>query len=89
MRYKSLVGVLSGFFLITGCTAMNPQGAARQQAESYYGRSYDQLSTQEKMRLENHLARQNNTAWHTTAHVASGVGRLLQGVGVLILGAKR
>lgn len=67
---------------------MNPQGAARQNAETYYGRPYEQLSTHEKMQLENHLAHQSNTAWNTNAHVASGVGRLLQGVGVLIFSAR-
>ena len=77
-----------GLVFTAGCTAMDPQGAARQQAETYYGQPYDQLSAQEKMHLEDHLARQSNAAWHTTADVASGVGRLLQGVGVLILSAK-
>jgi len=47
------------------------------------------VSAQEKMRLENHLAKQSNAAWRTTAQVASGIGRLLQGAGVLVLGAKR
>jgi len=41
------------------------------------------------MRLENHLARQSNTSWRTTAQVASGFGRLLQGAGILVLGAQR
>ncbi len=82
-----LGGLLAGLIL-AGCTAMDPQGAARQQAQTYYSYSYDQLSGQEKMRLENHLARQSNEAWRTTAHVASGVGRLLQGVGVLVIGTK-
>jgi hypothetical protein len=40
------------------------------------------------MRLEDHLARQSNTAWGTNAHVVSGLGRLLQGVGVLVLSAR-
>ncbi len=83
-----ILGVLVAGLFIAGCTAMDPQGAARQQAETYYGRSYDQLSSQEKLRLENHLARQSNQAWHTTAHVASGLGRLLQGVGVLVFSVK-
>ena len=87
MSYKILGAVGIGL-IVTGCAAMDPQGAARQQAETYYGRSYDQLSGPEKMRLENHLARQSNQAWNTTAHAASGVGRLLQGVGVLVLGVK-
>ena len=87
MSYNILGALIAGL-VITGCTAMDPQGAARQQAETYYGRSYDQLSGQEKTQLENHLARQDNQAWHTTAHVASGIGRLLQGVGVLVLSVK-
>ena len=78
-----------GLVVVTGCTAMDPQGAARQQAETYYSRPYDQLSTQEKIHLENHLAGQSNAAWRTNARVASGVGRFLQGVGVLIFSAKR
>jgi hypothetical protein len=68
---------------------MNPQSAARQQAETYYGRSYDQLSPDEKMRLEEHLARQSNTSWRTNAQTASGLGRFLQGVGILVLSARR
>ena len=87
MSYKILGAVGIGL-IFAGCTAMDPQGAARQQAETYYGRSYDQLSGPEKMQLENHLARQSNQAWNTTAHTASGLGRLLQGVGVLVLSAK-
>jgi hypothetical protein len=83
-----ILGALVAGILFAGCTAMDPQGAARQQAEIYYGRSYDQLSGPEKIRLENHLARQSNQAWRTTAQVSSGVGRLLQGVGVLVLGIK-
>ena len=86
MGRKMLVGFLAGF-LFAGCAAMNPQGAARQQAQTYHGRSYDQLNGQEKMRLENHLAGQSNQGWRTMAHVTSGVGRLLQGVGVLVIGA--
>ncbi len=87
MGRKMLVGFLAGL-LLAGCAAMNPQGAARQQAATYHGRSYGQLDGQEKMRLENHLARQSNEGWRTMAHLASGAGRLLQGVGVLIIGAK-
>ena len=83
-----ILGVVSIGLILTGCTAMDPQGAARQQAETYYGRSYNQLSAREKMVLEDHLARQSNQAWNTTAHTASGVGRLLQGVGVLVFSAK-
>jgi hypothetical protein len=87
MFYK-ILGAASIGLIVAGCTAMDPQGAARQQSETYYGRPYDQLSGREKMELENHLARQSNQAWNTTAHVTSGVGRLLQGVGVLVLSAK-
>ena len=89
MPRRRLSILFVGLIAMAGCTAMDPQGAARQQAEAYYGRSYDQLSPQEKMRLENHLARQSNTAWRTNAQVASGFGRLLQGAGILVLGAKR
>lgn len=89
MSVRWIGALLAGAMLWTGCTAMNPQSAARQQAETYYGRSYDQLSPNEKMRLENHLARQSNSSWRTNAQAASGLGRLLQGVGILVLGAKR
>jgi hypothetical protein len=88
MNLQWISGIAAGAMLCVGCTAMNPQSAARQQAETYYGRSYDQLSPDEKMRLEDHLARQSNTAWGTNAHVVSGLGRLLQGVGVLVLSAR-
>jgi hypothetical protein len=74
--------------LFTGCAAMNPQGAARQQSETYYGRPYEQLSPEEKMRLEDHLAKQSNTSWRTNGQVAAGLGRLLQGVGVLVLSTR-
>lgn len=89
MRNKQLRMMVVGCVLVAGCAAMDPQGAARQQAETYYGRPYEQMSAREKMQLENHLARQSNDAWRTTAQVAAGVGRLLQGAGVLVLGAKR
>ena len=88
MKRKSMVGVIVAMSLTVGCTAMNPQQVARQQAEAYYNRPYEQLTADEKIRLEDHLARQSNTAWQTNAQVASGVGRLLQGVGVLILSAR-
>jgi hypothetical protein len=84
MQKKLLAVFILGMLFTTGCTTSNAQGVARQQAQTYYGRPYEQLSPQEKMRLENHLARQDTAAWNTGAHVASGVGRLLQGVGVLI-----
>ncbi|HKA53996.1 MAG TPA: hypothetical protein VKJ47_10080 [Candidatus Binatia bacterium] len=87
MSYK-IPALMSLGLVMASCTAMDPQTAARQQAETYYGRPYYQLSGQEKMALEDHLARQSNQAWHTTAHLASGVGRLLQGAGILVLSAK-
>jgi len=77
-----------GSLLTSSCTAMNAQSVARQQAQTYYGRPYEQLSAQEKMHLEDHLSRQDTNAWNTGAHVASGAGRLLQGVGVLIFSLK-
>ena len=88
MKKRNMAGLAVAVLFAAGCTAMNPQQAARQQAESYYNRPYEQLTTEEKMRLENHLARQDNTAWRTSAQVANGVGRLLQGVGVLIFSAR-
>jgi len=84
MQKILLTVLVFGILSTTGCTAANSQNVARQQASTYYGRSYEQLTPQEKMRLENHLSRQDAVAWNTGAHVASGVGRLLQGVGVLI-----
>ncbi len=89
MRLRGVSAWVVGVTVLAGCTAMDPQTAARQQAETYYGRSYEQLSPPEKMRLEDHLAQQSNASWRTTAHMASGFGRLLQGAGILVLGAKR
>ena len=89
MRLRGVSALVVGVTVVAGCTAMDPQTVARQQAETYYGRPYERLSAQEKMRLENHLARQSNTSWRTTAQVASGFGRLLQGAGILVLGAQR
>ena len=87
--HKSLLGTVTLVLLcLNGCTATNAQSVARQQAPTYYGRSYEQLSAREKMHLENHLAKQDTAAWNTGSHVASGVGRLLQGVGVLILSVR-
>ena len=88
MQRKLLAAFIFSVLFTTGCTASNAQSVARQQAPTYYGRPYEQLSPQEKMRLENHLARQDAAVWNTGAHVASGVGRLLQGVGVLILSVR-
>ena len=86
---RTLLGILVvGSLMTSSCTAMNAQSVARQQAQTYYGRPYEQLSAQEKMRLEDHLSRQDTATWNTGAHVASGLGRLLQGVGVLVLSVK-
>ena len=89
MRWRWLGVVMIGVLFSAGCAAHDPHSVAREQAQTYYGRPYEQLSPEEKMRLENHVAKQSNTAWRTDAQVASGLGRLLQGVGVLILGAAR
>ncbi len=88
MQRKLFIVFIFGVLSTTGCTASNAQSVARQQAPTYYGRPYEQLSPPEKMHLENHLARQDATAWNSGAHVASGVGRLLQGVGVLIFSVR-
>jgi hypothetical protein len=88
MKTIGMVRMIVALSFTAGCAAMNPQQVARQQAETYYNRPYEQLTAEEKMRLENHVARQNNTAWRTNAQVANGFGRLLQGVGVLILSAR-
>ena len=68
-----------------GCTAYDPQGAAQQYAPSYYNQSYDQLSAQQKMQLEDHLSNQSNQAWRTSAQVVSSVGHLAQGTGFLLV----
>ncbi len=70
------------------CTAYDPQGAAQQYAPSYYSQSYDQLSAQQKMQLEDHLASQSNQAWRTSAQVVSSVGHLAQGTGVLLFAVR-
>lgn len=88
MRRILLGTIPIALLCLQGCTAANVQNVARQQAPTYYGRPYEQLSAEEKMHLENHLARQDTTTWNTGAHVAAGVGRLLQGVGVLIFSAR-
>ncbi len=89
MWLRGVNAVIIGLTVLTGCTAMDPHTAAKQQAQEYYGRPYDSLSPQEKMRLEDHLSRQSNAGWRTSAQVASGVGHLLQGAGLLVLGARR
>ena len=68
------------------CTAFNPRGAAIQQAPNYYNEPYSQLSPEQKMQLEDHLANQSNQAWRTSADVASGAGQLEQGTGFLLRG---
>jgi len=85
---RMLLVLLMSMSLGVGCTAMNPQTAARQQATTYHHRSYDQLSAGEKMELEQHLGSQSNAAWRTNAQVASGLGRLMQGAGILIRGIR-
>lgn len=72
-----------------GCTAFDPQSTAQQYAPSYYNAPYSSLSPEQKMQLEDHLANQSNQAWRTTASVASGLGWLTQGVGVLLFAARR
>jgi hypothetical protein len=69
---------------LPGCTAMAPQYAAQQYAPSYYESGYSSLTPQQKFQLEDHLANQSNQAWHTTAQVMSGAGRLLTGTGSLL-----
>lgn len=71
-----------------GCTAYDPQGAAQQYAPSYYKQSYDQLSAQQKMQLEDHLSNQSNQAWRTSADVVSSVGHLAQGTGFLLFAVR-
>jgi len=79
--------LLMAVLIIQGCTAFNPQGAAIQQAPNYYnGESYTQLSPEQKMQLEDHLANQSNSAWRTSADVASSAGQLQQGTGFLLWG---
>lgn len=75
--------------MLAGCAAMDPQAAAQQYAPSYYNQPYSALNPEQKMRLEDHLANQSNRAWRTTAQVASGVGRLAQGAGVLLFAVRR
>jgi len=79
---------IAAFASLSGCAAFNPQGAAQSAAPSYYNTSYDQLDPEQKMALENHLSNQSNQAWRTSAEVASGVGRLAGGTGILLWAAK-
>lgn len=79
--------LLMAVLIVQGCTAFNPQAAAIQQTPNYYnGESYSQLSPEQKMQLEDHLANQSNSAWRTGADVAASAGQLGQGTGVLLWG---
>jgi hypothetical protein len=78
--------LLAALLIIQSCTAFNPQGAAMQQAPTYYNQSYSQLSPEQKMQLEDHLANQSNNAWRTSADVTSATGQLVQGTGFLLRG---
>jgi hypothetical protein len=80
------VWVLAG--TLGGCAAFDPQSTAQQYAPSYYNQPYSSLTPEQKMHLEDHLANQSNQAWRTTASLASGVGRLLEGTGVLLFAAR-
>ena len=87
MRLVFALLVLMAALIVQGCTAFNPQGAAIQEAPNYYnGEQYSQLSPEQKMQLEDHLANQSNSAWRTSADVASSAGQLGQGTGVLLWG---
>ena len=87
MRLVFAILVLMALLIVQGCTAFNPQGAAIQQAPNYYnGESYSQLSPEQKMQLEDHLANQSNSAWRTSADVAASAGQLGQGTGFLLRG---
>jgi len=87
LRLMFALLLLMAVMIVQGCTAFDPQGAAIQQAPNYYdGVQYRQLSPQQKMLLEDHLANQSNTAWRTSAEVASGAGQLAQGTGFLLRG---
>jgi hypothetical protein len=78
--------LLMAVLMVQSCTAFNPQGTAIQQAPNYYNEPYSQLSPEQKMQLEDHLANQSNQAWRTSADVASGTGQLEQGTGFLLRG---
>ena len=84
------VAALASVFaaVLAGCTAFNPQGAAQQYAPNYYNAPYSSLPAEQKMQLEDHLANQSNTAWRTTAQMASGLGALAQGAGVLLFAVR-
>jgi hypothetical protein len=73
---------------LAGCAAFDPQSTAQQYAPSYYNQPYNSLTPDQKMHLEDHLANQSNQAWRTTADLASGVGRFLEGTGILLFAAR-
>ena len=73
---------------MAGCAAYDPQGSAQQYAPSYYNAPYSSLSAEQKMQLEDHLANQSNQAWRTTASVASSLGHLAGGTGILLWAAR-
>jgi hypothetical protein len=87
MRLVFALILLMAVLIVQGCTAFDPQSAAIQQTPNYYnGVQYNQLSAEQKMQLEDHLANQSNSAWRTTAEVASSAGQLEQGTGFLLRG---
>jgi hypothetical protein len=92
MRWRRVVrmGAAVSVFgsALGGCVAFDPQGTAQQYAPSYYSAPYSSLTPEQKMNLEDHLANQSNQAWRTTASVASGLGRLVQGAGILLFAAR-
>lgn len=93
MRWPAVLILLIGVVVILalgGCTAFYPQAAAEQATPSYYnGEQYSSLSPEQKMQLEDHLSNQSNQAWRTSASVASGLGSLTQGTGILLWAVKR
>ena len=82
------VAIIAAGSTLAGCAAFDPQGSAQQYAPSYYNTQYSQLTPEQKMHLEDHLSNQSNQAWQTTASVASGLGHLAQGTGILLFAAK-
>ncbi len=87
-RIRLIAIALGWAVALGGCAAMDPRGAAEQAAPNYYNEPYSALSAEQKMQLEDHLANQSNTAWRTTAQVASGVGGLAQGTGFLLFAVR-
>ena len=82
------VAALLATTAMAGCAAYDPQSSAQQYAPNYYNTPYSSLSAEQKMQLEDHLANQSNQAWRTTASVASGVGHLAGGTGILLWAAR-